>query len=167
MKRIFCLLIAFIFVFLFLILNSCVYEGEISMEDFEKEVVSSKKKIQNIDSSLEIYESTTVFEDGDHRVGYLVSTPSDVSFSIVIDFISPKRSELYIDFLEAADNFDESNINLYAALIAALTNYDVALPEVKEIVGGMEESENYRFDSHRSLSWWNSTLAYREVTKKQ
>lgn len=134
-----------------LLLSSCSAE-DISKEDFEKQVIAYREKIQNIDSDLKIYESTLICQDGDCIVTYSVEAPSGACFGIWVEFISVEKTKIKIEFFDTAHCWSEENINLFSAFISVFTHNRYTFDKIKAAVSTMRESDYYRFNSKSSLS---------------
>ena len=163
MKKTICILTCLVLCLLFTSCNDL--NGEISMEKFEEQVGIYKNKIENIDATLKINESIRICQDGDHIVMYSIETPTRACFGIRLTVISPKKSELCIQFDDANEYWTTDNINLFTSFISAFTNYGLQFDQTKTAVDSMLKSNHFRFNRKAYLSWndYHSILYYTET----
>lgn len=146
--------------------NACSNENqEVVMEKFEQQTVIYKNKIQDVDPSLEITESTHACQDGDHIVVFSVETRTKACFGVTLTVNSSKKAILLIEFNDAGDNWTADNLGLFASFISELTNYELPFYRINNAIDVMSESNYHRFSLNASLSWddYHSTLYYTET----
>lgn len=151
MKKV-CILMCFCIISLFF--SSCANNEEISMEKFNQFTATYKNKIQAIDTSLVIYEvSTLITRDGEYIKVFSIETSSKGCFGVRLTVTSANRAKLLIEFNDANDNWTVENITLFAHFISELTNYEIYLPKIQTAIDTIQKSDGYRFDKNARLFW--------------
>ena len=162
MKK-FCLILCLCIIGLFY--ASCgATNKEITMKDFENYASTYKNKIQSVDESLIINESSLAAQNGDYIKVYSIETTDGMCYGVTLTVISAKKARLMIEFNCADENWNADNIALFATFISELSSYELQFSEVNDACSEMHQSDYYRFNKNARLFWSDkrSTLYYEE-----
>lgn len=137
---------------------------EITMENFENYTATYKSKIQSVDESLVINESSLVAQNGDYIKVFSIETSNHTCYGVTLTVISENKAELLIEFNYADKDWNADNITLFAHLISNLSSCELQLSEINSACNDISQSNNYRFNKNARLFWDDecSTLYYEE-----
>ena len=137
---------------------------EITMENFENYVSTYKNKIQSVDESLVISESSLAAQNGDYIKVYSIETTDHTCYGVRLTVISKTKAKLLIEFNNADQEWSADNITLFAHFINILSSCDLQFDEIDAACNKMSQSNNHRFNRNTRLFWSDehSTLYYEE-----
>ena len=162
MKKI-CLILCLCIIGLFS--TSCdANNKEITMDKFENYASAYKNKIQSIDESLVINESSLATQTGSYIKVYSIETSSRTCYGITLTVISEKKAKLLIEFNYVNKDWSPDNITLFAHFISKLSSCELQFGEINAACNDICQSNNYRFNKNARLFWDDerSTLYYEE-----
>lgn len=137
---------------------------EITMENFEYYAYAYKSKIQSVDESLVINESSLAAQNGDYIKVYSIETSKHTCYGVTLTVISEKKAELLIQFNGADEDWSTDNITLFARFISKLSNCELQFDEINAACNDIYQSNDYRFNKNARFFWSDdrSILYYEE-----
>lgn len=122
---------------------------------------SDENKIQSVDKTLVIRNSTHTTQNGDRIAVCSIETPDRFCFGVTLTVISEKKAKLLI---EADEDFRTDFMALFAHFISKLTNCNLQPDEIYAACKKSCLSDHYRFNKHARLfrDDYRSTNYYEE-----